>query len=61
MTSRSGLLVAMLAVACVTGAPALAAQNKGDKVAPVASQPAGAAARPQLPAGASALSETHGD
>ena len=39
----------------------MAAQSKGDKVAPAASQPAGAAAKPQLRGGASALSETHGD
>lgn len=48
----------MLVVAGVAGLPALAAQNK---VAPAASQPADAAAKPQLPGGASALSETHGD
>ncbi|WP_366930626.1 invasion associated locus B family protein [Mesorhizobium sp.] len=48
----------MLAVAGIVGPPAFAAQNKGDKVA---AQPAGAAAKPQLPGGASALSETHGD
>ena len=45
----------------VVGLPAFAAQNKGDKLAPAASQPAGAAAKPQLPGGASALSETRGD
>ncbi|WP_296746739.1 invasion associated locus B family protein [Mesorhizobium sp.] len=61
MRSRSKLLVAMLAVAGIAGLPALAAQNKGDKVAPAAAQPADAAAKPQLPGGASALSETHGD
>ncbi|TIS48118.1 MAG: Invasion associated locus B family protein [Mesorhizobium sp.] len=55
MRSRSKLFVAMLAVAGVAGMPALAAQNK---VAPPASQPT---AKPQLPGGASALSETHGD
>lgn len=48
----------MLAVASIVGPPAFAAQNKGDKVA---AQPADAAAKPQLPGGASALSETHGD
>jgi len=53
----------MLAAACIAGVPAagLAAQNKGDKVAPAAAQAADAAAKPQLPGGASALSETHGD
>ena len=60
MKIRYKLTVAMLAAAGVVGLPALAAQNKGDKVAP-ATQPADAAAKPQLPGGASALSETHGD
>ncbi|MFB9982842.1 invasion associated locus B family protein [Mesorhizobium kowhaii] len=48
--------VAVLGVACVVGVPAVAAQTKTDKavVAP-------AADAPQLPGGASALSETHGD
>jgi invasion protein IalB len=60
---RSGfkLFVAMLVAAGVAGLPALAAQNKGDQAAPAAAQPADAAAKPQLPGGASALSETHGD
>ena len=58
---KRAYFVAMLAAACIAGLPAtaLAAQNKGDKVAPAA-QPADAA-KPQLPGGASALSETHGD
>lgn len=49
---------AMLGVACIAGLPAVAAQTKGDKVA---AAPAPAADAPQLPGGASALSETHGD
>ncbi|MDX8529022.1 invasion associated locus B family protein [Mesorhizobium sp. MSK_1335] len=62
MRTKYAYLAAMLAAACFAGVPAagLAAQNKGDKVAPAA-QPADAAAKPQLPGGASALSETHGD
>ncbi|WP_292194800.1 hypothetical protein [Mesorhizobium sp.] len=58
MKIRYKFAIAMLAVAGIVGPPAFAAQNKGDKVA---AQPAGAAAKPQLPGGASALSETHGD
>ena len=50
-------LVAMLGAACIAGVPAVAAQTKGDKVA----APPAAADAPQLPGGASALSETHGD
>lgn len=50
-------LVAMLGAACIAGLPAGAAQTKGDKVA----APPAAADAPQLPGGASALSETHGD
>ncbi|RRI07735.1 Invasion associated locus B family protein [Mesorhizobium tamadayense] len=57
MKIRYRLSVAVLAAAAVVGLPALAAQNK---VAPAASQP-DATAKPQLPGGASALSETHGD
>lgn len=57
MKIRYKLTIAMLAVAGIVGLPALAAQNKGDKVA----APAADAAKPQLPGGASALSETHGD
>jgi len=62
MRMKRAYFVAMLAAACIAGLPAtaLAAQNKGDKVKPAA-QPADAAAKPQLPGGASALSETHGD
>jgi len=58
MGSRLGLTVAMLAMAGVAGLPAIAAQGKGDKAA---AQQAGTAPKPQLPGGASALSETHGD
>ncbi|BAV47857.1 invasion protein [Mesorhizobium sp. 113-1-2] len=50
-------MVAMLGAACIAGVPAVAAQTKGDKVA----APPAAADAPQLPGGASALSETHGD
>ena len=60
MKIRYKFAIAMLAVAGFVGPPALAAQNKGDKVAPAA-QPADATAKPLLPGGASALSETHGD
>jgi invasion protein IalB len=60
MGSRLGLTFAVLAMAGAAGLPAIAAQSKGDKVAPAAQQSA-AAAKPQLPGGASALSETHGD
>ncbi|RUZ16287.1 Invasion associated locus B family protein, partial [Mesorhizobium sp. M7A.F.Ca.US.007.01.2.1] len=49
--------VAMLGVACTVGVPAAAAQTKSDKAV---AAPAAADA-PQLPGGASALSETHGD
>ena len=49
---------AMLGVAAIVGLPAVAAQTKGDKVA---ATPPAAADAPQLPGGASALSETHGD
>ena len=60
MRTKYVYLAAMLAAACIAGVLAgLAAQNKGDKVAPAA-QPADAT-KPQLPGGASALSETHGD
>ncbi|MBB6413244.1 invasion associated locus B family protein [Mesorhizobium sangaii] len=45
--------VAMLGVACVVGVPAMAAQTK-TAAAPTVDAP-------QLPGGASALSETHGD
>ncbi|CCV05378.1 conserved exported hypothetical protein [Mesorhizobium metallidurans STM 2683] len=50
---------AMLGIACIVGFPVAtaAAQTKADKAAPVE----GAAKAPQLPGGASALSETHGD
>lgn len=56
---KYGYLAVMLGAASVAGLPAagLAAQTKGDKVAPAASD----ANVPQLPGGASALSETHGD
>ncbi|AEH86305.1 Invasion associated locus B family protein [Mesorhizobium opportunistum WSM2075] len=53
---KSVYFVAMLGAACIAGLPAAAAQTKGDKVA---APPAADA--PQLPGGASALSETHGD
>lgn len=49
--------LAMLGVACAVGVPAVAAQTKNDKAV---AAPAAADA-PQLPGGASALSETHGD
>ncbi|RVA33305.1 Invasion associated locus B family protein, partial [Mesorhizobium sp. M7A.F.Ca.CA.004.10.1.1] len=49
--------VAMLGVACTVGVAAVAAQTKSDKAV---AAPA-AADVPQLPGGASALSETHGD
>ncbi|TIX24749.1 MAG: Invasion associated locus B family protein, partial [Mesorhizobium sp.] len=49
--------LAMLGVACAVGVPAVAAQTKSDKAV---AAPAAADA-PQLPGGASALSETHGD
>ncbi|MBZ9723093.1 invasion associated locus B family protein [Mesorhizobium sp. CO1-1-11] len=49
---------AVLGAACIAGLPAMAAQTKGDKVA---ATPPAAADVPQLPGGASALSETHGD
>ncbi|WP_245489357.1 MULTISPECIES: hypothetical protein [unclassified Mesorhizobium] len=54
MKIRYKLTITMLAVAGIVGLPALAAQNKGDKVA----APAADAAKPQLPGGASALSES---
>lgn len=58
MKSRQAHFAAMLGIACIAGLPAAMAwaQTKTDKVAPVdVSKP------PQLPGGASALSETHGD
>ncbi|TPI71634.1 invasion associated locus B family protein [Mesorhizobium sp. B2-8-9] len=63
MRTKYAYLAAMLAAACIAGLPAagVAAQNKADKVAPAAAQSGDAAAKPQLPGGASALSETHGD
>jgi len=63
MKTKCAYLVAMLGAASIAGLPAagLAAQNKADKAAPAATQPADAASKPQLPGGASALSETHGD
>ncbi|RUX46628.1 Invasion associated locus B family protein [Mesorhizobium sp. M4A.F.Ca.ET.020.02.1.1] len=55
---RSRYLAAIVGAVCILGVPVWvnAAQTKGDKVAPAAD-----AAKPQLPGGASALSETHGD
>lgn len=55
---RSRYLAAMVGAVCILGVPVWvnAAQTKGDKVAPAAD-----AAKPQLPGGASALSETHSD
>ncbi|TPN11986.1 Invasion associated locus B family protein [Mesorhizobium sp. B2-1-3] len=53
---KHAYLLAMLGAACIAGLPAAAAQTKGDKAAA-----APAANQPQLPGGASALSETHGD
>lgn len=53
---KHAYLAAMLGAACIAGLPAAAAQTKGDKAAA-----APAANQPQLPGGASALSETHGD
>jgi invasion protein IalB len=63
MKTKCAYLVAMLGAALIAGLPAagFAAQNKTDKAAPAAAQPADAAPKPQLPGGASALSETHGD
>ncbi|TIS85392.1 MAG: Invasion associated locus B family protein, partial [Mesorhizobium sp.] len=49
---------AVLGAACIAGLPAMAAQTKSDKVT---ATPPAAADAPQLPGGASALSETHGD
>ena len=62
MRTKYASIAAMLAAACIAGVPAagFAAQNKSDKAAPAA-KPADATAKPQLPGGASALSETHGD
>ncbi|MGX7874912.1 invasion associated locus B family protein [Mesorhizobium sp. ORM6] len=51
---------AVLGAVCIAGLPAAAAQTKSDKAAPAANA-AAAANAPQLPGGASALSETHGD
>jgi invasion protein IalB len=59
MRSKQVHFAAMLGIACISGFPAATAlaETKVDKVAP-----ADAAAKPpQLPGGASALSETHGD
>ena len=63
MKTKCAYLVAMLGAASIAGLPAagLAAQNKADKAAPAATQPTEAGSKPQLPGGASALSETHGD
>ncbi|MEP6565298.1 MAG: Invasion associated locus B family protein, partial [Mesorhizobium sp.] len=58
MRSKRAYFVAMLGAACIAGSVAFAAQTKGDKVVAGA---ADAAKPPQLPGGASALSETHGD
>jgi len=62
MRSKQSYFAAVLGAVCVLGVPAVAAQTKGDKVAAPATDAAAAdAAKPQLPGGASALSETHGD
>ena len=59
MRSNRAYFAALLGIACIVGLPAvmaLAQTTKADKAAP-----ADAAKPPQLPGGASALSETHGD
>jgi len=64
MKSKCAFFVALLGAACILGLPAVsaAAQTKTDKAAAVDAAPVDAAAKPpQLPGGASALSETHGD
>jgi invasion protein IalB len=53
---RRVYLAAIAGAACIVALPAVAAQTKSDKVVA-----APAADAPQLPGGASALSETHGD
>lgn len=58
MRSKRAYFLAMLGAACIAGSVAFAAQTKGDKVVAAA---ADATKPPQLPGGASALSETHGD
>ncbi|MCA0010997.1 invasion associated locus B family protein [Mesorhizobium sp. B292B1B] len=54
---KHAYLMALLGAACIAGLPAAAAQTKGAAAAPAAN----AVNPPQLPGGASALSETHGD